>query len=148
MKDLGELHWLLNLKIERDKRSKSISFSQEAYIDKILDRFNLQASKMHTTPLDPNTKLIKDQCPITHEDKLAMSKIPYREAIGSLMWAAVATWPDIAFAVSLLSQFLENPGKIHSNAVKRVLKYLKGTKDYKLTLRRNREGLVGYVDAN
>ena len=88
MKDLGELHWLLNLKIERDKISKSISFSQEAYIDKILNRFNLQASKTHTTPLDPNTKLTKDQCSITHEDKLAMSKIPYREAIGSLMWVS------------------------------------------------------------
>ena len=42
MKDLGELHWLLNLKIEQDRTSKSISFSQEAYIDKILSQFNLQ----------------------------------------------------------------------------------------------------------
>ena len=64
------------------------------------------------------------------------------------MWAAVATWPDLAFTVSLLSQFLENPGEIHWNAVKRVLKYLKGMKDYKLTLGRNHEGLVGYVDAD
>ena len=53
-----------------------------------------------------------------------MSKIPYREAIGSLIWTAVATQPDIAFAVSLLSQFLENPGEIHWIAVKRVMRYL------------------------
>ena len=148
MKDLRELHWLLNLKIERDRRSRSISFSQEAYIDKILDRSNIQDTKMHITPLDPNMKLSKDQCPESHEDKVAMSKIPHREAIGSLMWEAVATWPDIAFIVSLLSQFLKNPGEIHWNAVKRVLKYLKETKYYKLTLGRNHEGLVGYVDAN
>jgi transposase InsO family protein len=148
MKDLGELHWLLNLKIERDKQSKSISFSQGAYIDKITKRFNLQDAKPYSTPLDSNVKLTKEQCPTTDREKHAMAKTPYREAIGSLMWAAVATRPDIAFAVSLLSQFLENPGEIHWNAVKRVLRYLKGTKDYKLTLGRNREGLVGYADAD
>ena len=54
MKDLGELHWLLNLKIERDRTSRSISFSQEAYIDKMMNRFHLEDSKMHITPLDPN----------------------------------------------------------------------------------------------
>ena len=46
---------------------------------------------MHITPLDPNIRLTKDQCPSTDEEKIKMSKIPYREAIGSLMWAAVAT---------------------------------------------------------
>ena len=77
-----------------------------------------------------------------------MSKIPYREAIGLLMWAEVATQPDIAFAVPLLSQFLENPGEIHWKAVKRVMRYLKGTKNYKLTLGINHNGLLGYADAD
>ena len=77
-----------------------------------------------------------------------MSKIPYREAIGSLMWAVVATQPDVAFVVSLLSQFLENPGEIHWKAVKRVMRYLKGTKNYKLTLGINHDGLMGYADAD
>ena len=91
MKDLGELHWLLNLKIKQDRTSKSISFSQEAYIDKVLSQFNLQDLKMHIIPIDPNIHLSKDQYPSTDEEKVAMSKIPYREAIGSLMWAEVAT---------------------------------------------------------
>ena len=64
-----------------------------------------------------------------------MAKIPYREAIGSLMWEAIATRPDIAFAVSLLSQFLKNLGELHWKSVKRVLRYLKGMKNYNLTLR-------------
>ena len=89
--DLGELHWLLNLKIKHNRTKKSISFSQEAYIDTILNRFNLQDSKTHITPLDLNIHLTKDQCSSTDEEKAQMSKIPYREAIGSLMWAAVAT---------------------------------------------------------
>ena len=91
MKDLGELHWLLNLKIEWDRTSKLISFSQEAYIDKILSWFDLQDSKMHITPIDPNIHLSKDKCSSTDKEKVAMSKIPYREAIGSLTWAAIST---------------------------------------------------------
>ena len=91
MKDLGELHWLLNLKIEGNRTNKSISFLQEAYINKVLNQFNSKNSKTHITPLDPNTHLTKDQCSSTDEEKAQMSKIPYREAIGSLMWAAVAT---------------------------------------------------------
>jgi hypothetical protein len=121
MKDLGERNWLLNLKIKRDEMEKTISFSQESYIDKIIAHFNLQDSKTHTTPLDPNTILSKDNFPTTENEKQAMEKIPYRQAIGSLMWAAVATHPDISFAVSLLSQFLEYPGITHWNAFKRVL---------------------------
>ena len=70
------------------------------------------------------------------------------QASNRLTWTAVATRPDIAFAVSLLSQFLENPGQIHWNAVKRVFQYLKGTKDSKLTLGNNHEGLIGYTDAD
>jgi len=62
-----------------------------------------------------------------------MEKIPYCEAIGSLMCTAVATRPDIAFAVSTLSQFLDNPGRIHWEAVKRLFRYLAGIKDYALT---------------
>ena len=98
--------------------------------------------------VDPNIHSSKDQCSSTDEEKLAMSKIPYREAIRSLMWAAVATQPDIAFAVSLLSQFLENTGEIHWKAVKRVMRYLKGTKNYKLSLGNNHDGLIGYADAD
>ena len=60
MKDLGKPHWLLNLKIEWNRTSKSISFSQEAYIDKIMSQFHLEDSKMHTTPIDPNICLTKD----------------------------------------------------------------------------------------
>ena len=64
------------------------------------------------------------------------------------MWAAEATQPDIAFTMSLLSQFLKNPSEFHWNAVEHVLKYLKCMIDYKLTLRRKQERLVRYADAD
>jgi hypothetical protein len=62
-----------------------------------------------------------------------MKKTPYREAIGSLMYAAVTTHPDISFAVSTLSQFLENPGDAHWEAVQRIFRYLGGTSSLELT---------------
>ena len=77
-----------------------------------------------------------------------MAKIPYWQAIGSLTWAAVATQPDIAFTVSTLSQFLENPSQIHWEAVKKIFRYLKGKKSHKLTIGMSQGGLVGYVDAD
>ena len=63
-----------------------------------------------------------------------MQCIPYKEAIGSLMYAAIGSRPDIAFAVFYLSHFMQNPGTTHWEAVKRVIRYLKGTKDAKLTI--------------
>ena len=77
-----------------------------------------------------------------------MRKVPYREAIGSLMYVAVATRPDISFAVSTLSQFLENPGEVHWEAVKHVFRYLKGTRDHALTYGTEKQDLHGYTDAD
>ena len=56
MKDLGEIHWLLNLKIDRDKIGGTINISQESYINNILAQFNLQEAKSYSSPLDPNVK--------------------------------------------------------------------------------------------
>jgi hypothetical protein len=77
-----------------------------------------------------------------------MAKVPYREAIGSLMYASVATRPDITFAISYLSQFLENPGRVHWEAVKRVLRYLSGTKTHALTYGNEHHDIIGFTDAD
>jgi hypothetical protein len=148
IKDLNEIYWLLNIKIEQDRKAKTISLSQNTYIEKILKRFNLQEAKTISMPIDPNTKMSKDQCAISEKEKDYMKNVPYHQAVGSLMWAAVVTRPDIAFAVSLLSQFMENPGEIHWEAIKRVLRYLKGTKNNKLIIGKIKNGLIGYSDAD
>ena len=93
MKDLSEIHWLLNLKIERDMKNKTLSISQSTYIDKILCWFNLQDAKISTTPLDPNLKLFKDQSPITEPEKEDMKKIPYGQAIDSLTYVDCSCHP-------------------------------------------------------
>lgn len=72
----------------------------------------------------------------------------YREAIGSLMYAAIATCPDIAFAVSTLTRFMHAPRTTHWKAVQRVFKYLKGTRNLRLVLGGNDPTLIGYSDAD
>jgi hypothetical protein len=96
----------------------------------------------------PNAVYSKDDCPSDPTHAARMKKVPYCVAIGSLMYAAVATRPDISFAVSVLSQFLENPGERHWDAAKRIFRYLLGTKDLQLTYGRDRHELIGYTDAD
>ena len=146
--DLGPANWLLGIKITRDLEARTISLSQSSYIDSILTRFNFTDLKPLSTPMDPSIQFSKDQSPQTVEEIADMNKIPYREAIGSLNYCAVATRPDIAFSVSLLAQFMENPGRTHWEAVKRVFRYLLGTKNWRLTYGNTDNGLEGYTDAD
>jgi hypothetical protein len=94
----------------------------------------------------PGLVYTKDHSPSSPKEAMQMKKTPYHEAIGSLMYVAVATCPNIAFAVSVLSQFLSNLGRAHWEAVKRIFKYLSGTKTLKLTYSGEQHGLEGYTD--
>jgi hypothetical protein len=77
-----------------------------------------------------------------------MGDVPYQRGIGLPMYAATSTCPDIAFPIAILSQFMRNPGRIHWEAVKDVIRYLKGMVDLTLTLGGSANGLEAYVDAD
>jgi hypothetical protein len=146
--DLGEVHWLLGIEVKRDREARTISLSQSAYIRSILHRFNFDELKPVSTPMEPYLKLSSSQSPNTADEFAAMRDIPYRESIGSLMYASIATRPDITYAVSRLSKYLENPGDAHWQASTRVFRYLKGTVDWWLTYGEREEKLTGWVDAD
>jgi hypothetical protein len=114
--DLGPIHWLLGIKIDHDCLAWTILLSQSLYINLILACFNLTDAKVQSTPMVPNMIYSKEDCPVDASHTTHMKKMPYREAIGSLMYASIATHPDITFAISTLSQFLENPGEAHTTA--------------------------------
>ena len=98
--------------------------------------------------MDPNVPLLKSQSPMKLTDIAQMQNVPYQEAVGSLMYAAMGTWPDIAFAVSTVAQFSDNPGWTHWEAVKRIFRYLQGTQKFELVYGGEKRGLVGYVNAD
>ena len=120
MTDLGPISWLLGIKVTWDHKKCTITLSQQSYADSILAHFNFTDAKPLSIPMDPNVAFSKDQCPMTPDDIARMHRVPYQEAIGSLMYASIGTQPNISFAVSTLSQFLDNPGQAHWEAVKRV----------------------------
>jgi hypothetical protein len=146
--DLGPCKWLLGIKIDRDHEDSTIALSQHAYIDSIVTRFNFDDLKPCSIPMDPSKPLLKSQSPSTLAEKAKMKNVPYREAVGSLMYAAMGTRPDIAFATSTVAQFLENPGWAHWEAVKKIFRYLKGTRGLSLVYGGRKEDLQGWVDAD
>ena len=146
--DLGAANWLLGIKITRDSVNKTLSLSQHQYIESIITRFNFNDLKPSAIPIDPSAPLSKSQSPTALNDIIKMMNVPYREAVGSLMYAAMGTRPDIAFATSTVAQFSKNPGWAHWEAVKRIFHYLLGTKTLELTYEGDQRGLEGYVDAD
>lgn len=104
--DLGPISWLLGIKVTQNHENRTITLSQQSYIKSILARFNFTDLKPLSVPMEPGATFSKEQCPTSAEEIAKMRQIPYQEAIGSLMYAAVGTQPDIVFAVSILSQFL------------------------------------------
>ena len=73
--------------------------------------------------------LSKNQCPMTHDERDRMSKIPYAYAIGSIMYAMLCTRPDVLYALSITNIYQSDPCESHWIAVKNILKYLRRTKD-------------------
>jgi len=131
MTDCGEVHHFLGLNIRRNRAAHSITLDQEHYVDQILSRFGMTDCKPVQTPLDTSVQL-KRTDEKTDGDKIDSTL--YRQIIGSLMFLMVGSRPDIAAAIGTVSQFSTNPVKSHYVAVKRILRYVKGTKGYKLHL--------------
>ena len=79
-----------------------------------------------------------------------MAHVPYANTIECLTYAMICTKPDIAHAVSVVSKFMANSGKVHWNVIKWILQYLKGTKDFSIKFRRSSgvEELEGFVDVD
>lgn len=108
----------------------------------------MEDCKSVATPIDLNVKLDNSDCPSTESETETMKEIPYRELIGSLMFAAIVSRPDIAFAVNQVSRFLHNPGVKHWIAAKRILRYLQGTKEQSIIYNCNNRVLKVYCDAD
>lgn len=134
IKDIGEMGQYLGMEVIRNRSARTISLSHRRYIDSMLETYGLKDVKPASTPLATGSQLSAADSPSSPEQLKEMRPIPYQSAVGALNHAAVMTRPDIAFAVHKVSQFCSNPGQAHWSAVKRIFRYLKGTRDQVLTL--------------
>lgn len=140
MKDLGQPKRFMGLDI--DIESDRITINQKRFVNKILEKFEMQDSKPVKTPIEVNLNLIKGG--------EGNTDIPYRELVGSLTYLANATRPDICFATSYLSRFQEGATHHHYCHLKRILRYLNGTVDNKLIYQPKDESqpITAFVDSD
>jgi hypothetical protein len=124
MKDLGPLRYFVGILIQRDREHRKLRIDQSGYIDMILQRFDMENSKSVNTLIATGTRLLK----ATKNDEVIDAK-PYQSMIGSQMYAMLCTRPDIAYAVSQVSQFNASPTSTHEVIAKRIFRYLKGSMD-------------------
>ncbi|XP_062075380.1 secreted RxLR effector protein 161-like [Humulus lupulus] len=150
MKDLGEAKRILGIDIKRPKLNV-ITLSQRDYLEKLLCKFGMNNCKEVSTPLAQHFKLSTYQSPTTDEERAMMNKIPYANCVGSLMYSMVCTRPDLAHAMSVVSRYVSDPGSEHWEAVKWIMRYLKGTLNTGLIFsneRQYKEEVSGFVDSD
>ena len=149
MKDLGDAKKILGMEITRDRSGYELFVSQEEYLWKVLGSYDMDQCKAVSTPLGAHFKL-KTPTDIEHrEEEEFMKKVPYQNAVGSIMYSMVGTHPDLAHVVGVVSRFMSKPMKEHWQAVKWVMRYIKGSVDTRLSFKKKGDFIVrGYCDSD
>lgn len=149
MKDLGPAKKILGMEITRNRKELRLELSQCDYIEKILKLFQMEKAKPVKTPIGILFKLKSATDKELKEQSEAMSKVPYANVMGSVMYMMIGTRPDIAYAVGMVTRFMGNPIREHWIAVKWLLKYLRGSSGGRLVFKGGSElKLVGYSDSD
>ena len=144
----GKLTHFLGMRVER-REDGTITLDQEEYAKSIIQRFDMDGCKPVVCPEMP-VKLSKSQSPQNPQEELEMKDIPYSPAVGCLQYLVVCTRVDMTHAVSQVSRFMQSPGKIHCNAVLRIMRYLKGTLGQRLVFSKGpaKAVLTAFSDAD
>lgn len=141
MSDLGKLSFYLGIEVEQE--ADCITIKQTGYAKKVLSRFGMENCNSTKVPMNPGAVLDEDK------EGEAIDPIEYRRIVGCLRYL-LHTRLDLTFSVGIVSRFMKRPTVMHQNAVKQVLRYLKGTVNYGLeyTREEKEEKLVGYLDSD
>ena len=154
--DKGELEWILNVAITRDRVARTLDMSQSLYIADLLGKYGSllpeSCTRRFDCPLDEGLELSADDQPAIGSPEhasFATAREQYMSIIGGLLWLANMTMPQLAFAAGQLARFLTNPGRPHHAAAIRVLLYLRHAGDRPLHFAPSVErGLETFVDSN
>lgn len=142
MKDLGKLNYFLGVSVVQD--NDKIFINQTNFSLSLLKKFGLDNAKPVSTPADVGNLLEKatDECELCDIET-------YQSAVGSLLYLATKTRPDITFAVCNVARYCSKPTTKHWSAVKRILRYIKGTDQLGIVYnRQDSNNCVGFADAD
>jgi hypothetical protein len=128
------------MEIKRDRKARTLTMTQVNYIETMLKRFGMQDCRPVGAPAEGHL----ERDPQAGPDK------EYMCLVGSLLYAAMITRPDIAYAVQALGRHMQGSNESHVQAGKKILRYLKGTKNYGLKYGGTEDGitLLGYADSD
>jgi hypothetical protein len=132
MKEFVDVRSALGIRVQRNRQQRTLTLDQESYALDTLQKLGMSECKPMPTPL-VDREISKLHEPQSQEEREEMKTVPYRDGLGRLLWLAGQTRPDLAFPVGVLARFMANPGRVHWANLKRVLRYLRGTADSKLT---------------
>ena len=145
----GPICWFLGFQISHDCTAWTISINQSMYIQAMVKKFRLTNSTPVAMPMVTGTTFLTADSPSTPTQVAHMHGIPYVEVIGSVLWPVIVSWPDAAFAVSILSQFMQNPGPAHWEVLKCMIVFLRYMKDLWLTFSRwSKPAAEGFCDVD
>lgn len=139
--DLEQAKFFLGMEITRGEGF--VKLSQKKAVGDLIKKFGMEDAKNKSTPFSPATRL--SQAGSKEVDK---TRVPYMELVGSLMYLAACTRPDIAQAVGVLSRFMAHPTEQHWSTAKGVVRYLLGSQYLGIVFKRGAGSLTGYCDAD
>jgi hypothetical protein len=140
MTDLGKMRYFLGIEIFQ--MADGTYISQRKYSLDVLKRFGMEESNSVKNPIVPGGKIFKDK------DGVKVDTTFFKQVVGSLMYLT-ATRPDLMFVVSLISRYAGQPTELHLQAAKRVLRYLKGTTNFRIFYKKGgSDELIAFTDSD
>jgi len=144
----------VSMTVTQDRSNRSIPIDQIGYINRVLEKFVMTDCQKRSTPMEIGYKYHAIQ-----PDEQPFDSRTYQKAIGSILHATLGTRPDITYATSVLGRYAAQPSTLHLEAVKHLLRYLRGTSDYKSTIYDpslwydsspwlDSQSILGYADAD
>ncbi|GAQ83662.1 putative retrotransposon protein [Klebsormidium nitens] len=142
VRDLGPVRYFLGMEVTRDREARTIKLTQKRAALDLLNQFGMEATRARRVPLNPGEKVQKQGEPLDAE------RYPYASLVGSLLYLANCTRPDLAQATASLARFMSSPTEDHWRLAKSVLSYLAGTVESGLTYGAEKLEFEGFCDAN
>ena len=149
MKELRQARNILGMRIERNRTTKTLWLSQSDYICKVLKRFNKENVKPTPTLLPMSIRLSDKDSPLIDEERELNGKITLCIRHRNIMYTMVATRPNLAYGIGVVSRYMSNLGRKHWEAVKHIFRYLRGTGDAQPTFgSANPTKVEGYTNSD
>ena len=144
VRDLSTATYFLGMNIERDRQARTLKLTQEHLTSELVNSYGMKEGKIRSTPLSTSIKLTK----ATEENLLDKDTHTYSHLVGSLLYLATCTRPDISKAMGALARHMANPSSEHWTAAKGVLRYLAGTLEQGINYKQRNIAVAGYCDAD